>query len=377
MKNQKHMAFTLAEILISLLIIGVVAAMTLPTLINTIDNKVKSHQQTVIEKRFVQGLNLYNSLQDGLNNRQYENTEEFLKGLSQYFKMSKICSSSDLKSCMPYSFIKYEKYDGTRVSIHVSDLENLSTLNLKSEDFYEPAGFITASGVPFVLALKKDCSEDPDEPLKNYSSCIDGIYDYNGSKNPNFLGNDIFSIFSAGPDRCVNKIGKVCMASAPFFPTQAEAQTAFSACNSIKNNGYYIDNSGKKKTISKVNNCPNFTSKTDYWLAARIRCENLGYKLPSTNQLASIATELYNAPTQIGDEESYNGTAAATDFTKKYKFTINIYPTLGFNLWSNEEHDWEYSAKTRQYTATSGTRMLPSGTNTDRKQSIMQAICVP
>ncbi|MBR1424890.1 type II secretion system protein [bacterium] len=51
-------AFTLAEVLITLAIIGVVAAMTLPTLIAKINEKADSNQKAVIEAKLIQGLNM-------------------------------------------------------------------------------------------------------------------------------------------------------------------------------------------------------------------------------------------------------------------------------------------------------------------------------
>ncbi|MBR1424569.1 type II secretion system protein, partial [bacterium] len=46
-------AFTLAEVLITLAVIGVVAAMTLPTLIAKINEKADSNQKAVIEAKLI------------------------------------------------------------------------------------------------------------------------------------------------------------------------------------------------------------------------------------------------------------------------------------------------------------------------------------
>ncbi|MBR1424413.1 type II secretion system protein, partial [bacterium] len=50
--------FTLAEVLITLAIIGVVAAMTLPTIMVNINSKVDGNQKKVTEAKLVQGLNM-------------------------------------------------------------------------------------------------------------------------------------------------------------------------------------------------------------------------------------------------------------------------------------------------------------------------------
>ncbi len=45
-------AFTLSEVLIAIGIIAIVAALTIPSLINVIGNKVKEHQISVFEKNY-------------------------------------------------------------------------------------------------------------------------------------------------------------------------------------------------------------------------------------------------------------------------------------------------------------------------------------
>ncbi len=50
--------FTLAEVLITLAIIGVVAAMTIPTLIAKINNIVTDNQIKVFNAKIIKGMNL-------------------------------------------------------------------------------------------------------------------------------------------------------------------------------------------------------------------------------------------------------------------------------------------------------------------------------
>ena len=57
MKLKKIVGFTLAEVLIVIGIVGVVAAITIPALINTISPKAKEAQTKTIEARLLDGLN--------------------------------------------------------------------------------------------------------------------------------------------------------------------------------------------------------------------------------------------------------------------------------------------------------------------------------
>ena len=97
-------AFTLAEVLITLTIIGVIAAITIPTLINSISPKAKEAQTKTIEARLLDGINRFSAMEDGLSQK-HETTYDFLVGLSKYYKMSQICSAEDIAKCIPYSKI--------------------------------------------------------------------------------------------------------------------------------------------------------------------------------------------------------------------------------------------------------------------------------
>lgn len=101
-------AFTLAEVLITLVIIGVVAALTIPTLMAKINTIVNSNRKEVIEKRLLAGFNQLNTMDDGFNATQYAETgtEGFIKALSKYYKMSQICGADKLQNCFPYGTIK-------------------------------------------------------------------------------------------------------------------------------------------------------------------------------------------------------------------------------------------------------------------------------
>ncbi|MBR1425213.1 type II secretion system protein, partial [bacterium] len=114
-------AFTLAEVLITLAIIGVVAALTLPTLIAKVNEKVDGNQKKVTEAKLIQGLNMLD-LHGGINNT-YSSTAEFAEELSKYMKITKICdgTNSAFTECIPYNEIKYVADDEEK-TVDVVDL---------------------------------------------------------------------------------------------------------------------------------------------------------------------------------------------------------------------------------------------------------------
>ena len=186
----KKVAFTLAEVLITLASVGVVAAMTIPTLVAKINDKVNTNQRKVVTSRLVDGLNQFNIMENGLA-KSYNNTYEFLQGLSAHYKMSAICDAEHLTDCLPYSTISYDN-SGTEENFNVSEIKS----KLKFPDnFLEPAAFISAGGTPFVVAFSANCGElspdsiDPDKKMSAkdgaITPCLSGIYDLNGTRTPN------------------------------------------------------------------------------------------------------------------------------------------------------------------------------------------------
>lgn len=188
MREKRKNGFTLAEVLITLAIVGVVAAITIPSLLALINDKVNANRREVIEDRLIQGLNQLNTLDDGMNASQYEKTEDFVKALSKYYKMSQICAADEMSKCFPYATITYTDDEG-EATANVTDLKTPEAFKLSSEEYLAPASFISAQGTPFVMLLKKDCVMDTGTAMRGIpTSCIQYMYDKNGSTSPNKLG---------------------------------------------------------------------------------------------------------------------------------------------------------------------------------------------
>ncbi|MBP3821004.1 type II secretion system protein [bacterium] len=204
-EGKKRAAFTLAETLITLAIIGIVGAMTIPGLITKLKRTVEGYQKTVMEAKLIQGLNMLSSQENGLN-VSYRNTEEFVLALSKYLKMSTVCGKDNLRDCFAYQTISYNK-NGESKQV---DLDTITTANkLKLEDgFLDPAGFVLADGTPFIVSWNNNCSlltddsgrmlVDPDKALKSVPyACLDGIYDRSGTRKPNKFNTDVLPLANA------------------------------------------------------------------------------------------------------------------------------------------------------------------------------------
>ncbi len=170
MENKK--GFTLAEVLITLAIIGVVAALTIPTV-------VKNYQKTQTITKLKKA---YSTLSQAYNNSQAENgmyqtwdkgedigpTEYFDRYWKSYLKVQKICTSySDCgyKSNMPWK----------------SPVGTTFEMNVVYPSFR--VTFLTSDGLLFVIFTQSGA-----EVVSNTNIYVD----LNGSKEPNQLGKDLF-----------------------------------------------------------------------------------------------------------------------------------------------------------------------------------------
>ena len=176
----KNKAFTLAEVLITLGIIGIVAAMTLPAVINKIQNKDKSAKL----KKFYSTLNqaiLRSSVDNGdpegwINNLKYHNAEALYEWFEQYIMKYMV----DIKNC-----------------------RNGNVDCAAGYTYCNKPGQCTSSSTiikNYVLYMFSDGSMivsltggNPDSEGITQSLILHILFDTNGYSKPNTFGQDIFS----------------------------------------------------------------------------------------------------------------------------------------------------------------------------------------
>ena len=262
-------AFTLAEVLITLGIIGVVAAMTLPTLNQAINKKVRAEQVRTVKYKFTKATDKMNSL--GLIGA-YDSTDAFVDELQKHLKIMKRCDNNNIRSCWAYDTI-----NTATGSIQVSNLKNAQNLKslLPNSKESTTVGIITADGTPMILAYSKSCT--PLDPVKQYSwsvvdgkpetnattTCVSMIFDVNGTKGPNKLGDDV---------RTLNSLIGMVSKGVNFSPLSYED------CKKLKNKlGLKYCHEGED----------------DYWAGAVKTCDDYGLHLPSGQTLAKLTSTMY------------------------------------------------------------------------------------
>ena len=286
--SKKVAAFTLAEVLITLGVIGIVAAITIPSLMTNIQDKVKENQVKVFKSKVVKGFNLTKAA--GKLNNTYSGTEDFLKnGLGSHLKLVSVCGPTNLENCIPYSEIIYSNDGVTEETLEVKNLNTVEKLNLKTEDGFKDVGaFILADGTIVIGSYKTDCMVDDGKIDIDISSCFAGLYDLNGSRKPNKLGKDLLPINGAS----------IHLKKAPTVLATLGGVKIISAAvvnDPIPVSDYCENGEPKKdyKDAGVTTCCTNCTNSGDVWVVAMKACYDAVGTLPSEQQLADIANALY------------------------------------------------------------------------------------
>lgn len=201
--------FTLAEVLITLGIIGVVAALTIPTLISKYQEKVLVENAKRNYSILMQAIQMYNADNYSANNFSIlfeagKTDEEVLNKLSQYIKHSKICSKRDDKACGGVYDIKFTSVRNNGYGKNEGDwlygarmvLNDGSYISLWNEN--KKNGHCGYEFANHPKDENGDYMKNPDGSLVTEiltgNRCGRIWIDTNGTKGPNRYGSDVFSI---------------------------------------------------------------------------------------------------------------------------------------------------------------------------------------
>ncbi len=163
LNSQRRFGFTLAEVLVTLGIIGVVSAMTVPTLMQNYQRKSYVTQLHKVYNELSQALVRYQTDKNAVNLTEagLSSQDNFNYFVSDYFKIVQKCDNS-LTPCFD---------------------DNYKTLNGGGVNFSNGTSYVLASGsaIRFIVSVSGDKIGQV------------GL-DINGQKGPNILGRDLFFI---------------------------------------------------------------------------------------------------------------------------------------------------------------------------------------
>ena len=279
----KKVAFTLAEVLITLGVIGVVAVLTMPTLLKNIAERSNSEAQANLAQKITKSMDLMRA--DGGLERTYNSTDEFVDEFSKYIKISTRCDAAHIADCWPTKTVTTtdgETYD-------VSKAKTGKNLNLK-DNKSNNVGIILADGATLIMTYNPNAGiiGDGDTVTPSFAdlpigfgrtkkfayttsvtSSIDFVMDVNGFRGPNSepRNGKQYDIRSFN----VARFSKGC------------------AGNEIKGIGcvYQLPSYSPLDTTKEENKKydSKYASPNNYWAGAKKACDEVGMSLPAFSKL--------------------------------------------------------------------------------------------
>ena len=296
--------FTLAEVLITLTILGVVAAITLPTFMENMVERKNSEREANIAQKITQAMEHMRATGKLVH---YESTEDFVNELKNHIKITKICDKDHLTDCWPTETVTGT--DGKEYNI--SDAK--TGLNMGLTTFTNNIGLILADGSQLILNYDTDSqgldvgdrvsSSNKVLPVgkgktksfpytTSVTNAIDYVTDVNGSAGPN------------SESRKVNLfVGTAVVGSKAIrYDVRSFKNASFSGYANIENGS-----EGKIIYIGKSYNSVNCNTSSsnyagdaicgphpsgyedDYWAGAKAKCNKIkGYQVPTAQKLQDI-----------------------------------------------------------------------------------------
>lgn len=310
-KEQNLNGFTLVEVLITFAVIGIVAMLTLPNLIQNHNEKSWVTAKSVFEKRLEVATRQMNT-EEKLSG--YTTTMDFVNELKKYIKITRICSSEDISKCFAKNII-WNKEDNPIDISKINSSKNLGHIDWDTEAI----GVQFANGVNAIIAYNPYTSQEPfNNQFEATTNSMAILYDISGDKLPNTNGQDVGNInvtSLVGNLSCTIKLSDNLCLSEPFAPPKlTEAQ-----CNELINQGYPI---------------PGCQVESDTWAGTVKYCQDLGSRPPTRDELLLLANELYDK--YIPANPIFVHANWDEEKAKNWGFDTS---SGAFYIWSNEAKD--------------------------------------
>ena len=314
-------AFTLAEVLITLAIIGVVAAITIPSLVKNYNEKAWGTAQDVFTKRLEVATRQMNTEEKLAG---YSNTMDFVNELKKYIKITRVCDNNNITKCFNKEVIWNEGED----PVDMSTIKNAASLGQDDWDT-DTVAVQFANGVNAIIAYNPNTTQEPfNNQFSATSNSMAILYDVSGNKNPNTNGKDIGKINVenlAGVTGCmIPELADTMCITQILAPGTGYSALTYAECTEAKNNGE-ID----------VDACYN---GNDYWAGAVKACGGKKANLPTMAQLGELATYVYNHDSTIGAQEDISGLTLDTEKASQFLSASPGSSSGWFYVWSGQEN---------------------------------------
>ncbi len=329
MKLNLKFAFTLNEVLITLGILGIVAAFTMPTLTYNIQSRLWNKASESFERELVETMKIMN-LKKALMG--YTTTASFVNRLQDYIKITKVCKTDNLASCFSET-VYWGAGDATPEEVKLESITKAAHLGQAEWDS-EVIGLQFPNGTTGLIAYNPKCTSNHLNNEEYGRDCIALLYDTTGLKAPNTGGKDIRSlnVLSLGKESCYIELEGRCF-SKPFVPIPH----VWNECNNFEST-----DPEDLAFMAKynINYCMvgRGGPPTDYWAGAVKKCGGKS-KLVSTSDALRIARYVYNT-----DKITSTGRYSGYSLDKDKAAQMGLTRAGSSVLWTNYEYGQRMTA---------------------------------
>ncbi len=315
----KKTGFTLAETLITLAIIGVVAILVIPSLMTSVTDRARKTQILVSQRKFQKAAELMT-----LNNAMggyYADAQDFMETFRGYLKVNMVCRvGNEPSSLPPVTTCWGDDYPGIKLDngkvVELSSIETGQEFGTIDDDvnswYTNTVAFLDIDGTRRIIAYNTKCKDVAPGVYSGDTSagCIAGVADVNGSKRPNKMDVDVYLFGSAqslGSDCPIGESLGICyyrpkqisdLIASKGFVSQSECQANMSTWNFRSEYCTYKDNS---------------LSSDENWYAQTAKECGSRTNIINGSDLAAILNEAYNTSSFNGSVSCMNTSIAMTD----------------------------------------------------------------
>ena len=314
--STKSFAFTMAEILISLTIIGVISAIIIPSLHSNIVQKAWSAKKKALYSRMSQAIDMmpkiagygeYTVTVDENNSSTVIDTAAMAfvtEGLQQVLKITNVCDNDNLDKCgLPSTIKTITGTGGISFPTKLSEMNGYFTgtgwvgcPNPQRNVDTKAVAFETVNGEsvavfynPFCVAYKGQYdfinSSSARVAYTQRFMCANFIYDLNGKKGPNQFGKDLGFITAFEPEKAVLVSPTVYVSNATTSTVARDA--AIEACKSYDNGNARLPNINELNAMVYNGKFLNLSESGVYWPINVNYSSNTGYAIDSTFYLSA------------------------------------------------------------------------------------------
>ena len=276
MPGEGKNAFTLAEVLITIAIIGVVAAMTIPNLVQDYKDRQHKIQSTNFQRKFGEVIKVMDS-QSVLQG--WTSTEEFVGELQKHMKVVRVCSTTPT-DCFPKSVKLADGtvYDTTKVKTSADLGRESYNTNVVGVQFGDGVNALIAYN-PNYFNLETDKTVKFSQSkvgklnlVNMTTSAVSVVFDTSGYEKPNQVGIDITGVNAmlgdaATSTECVD-VGTYCVTN---------LGTGYDPIPCIAGTGVHSEYCGKYSDYTN-----------DYWAGGNKTCAELGMRQPTLAEIKQI-----------------------------------------------------------------------------------------